>query len=466
MARVGSVGEMRAARQPHRLGGATMYHLGWFLGNGFGIQVWEGVLNAPWTGSNLTDWIKPDLYCDMAASLERAGFDYILMEDTAMIEDTFRGSSQVTLARGLFAPKNDPLPLIPLMTQRSSHIGIISTVSTIQYPPYLAARLFTTLDHLTQGRVGMNIVTSVTDRVAQNFGFKEHLEHDERYVHAAEWSDVVRQLQESWAPDAIVMDIENQIYADHTKVKPINYEGKYFSCRGPLNTIPGPQRRPPVAAAGNSPAGRDFAARFADTMLVASTSVEDMKSVRADMHKRLAAYGRKPEELKLLYIAMPVIAACDADARAEREAAKKARWSDSAVEYSLWYMTYVSGGRIDFGNFDLDKPVSDLMIAGGNGERVSMENMFKGRGDATLREIAATRFSLNDLGLVGSPETVAGRMDEIMEEVGGDGFLFYMPTTRRNMAQVSDGLAPILQRRGSIRTKYAFPTLRENLMAF
>ena len=443
-----------------------MYHLGWFLGNGFGIQVWEGVLDAPWSGTNLTDWVKPDLYCDLATSLERAGFDYILIEDTAMIEDTFRGSSETALRRGLFAPKNDPAPLVPLMTQRTRHIGVISTVSTIQYPPYLAARMFTTLDHLTEGRVGMNVVTSVTDRVAQNFGFEQHMEHDERYVHASEWTDIVRQLQNSWEDGALVIDPDRGIYADHTKVKPIDYKGTYFKCRGPLNTIPGPQRCPPVAAAGNSPAGRDFAARYADTMLVASTGIAEMKAFREDMHRRLAGYGRKPSDIKLLYIAMPVIAASVSEAEAERERARLARRSDSAVEFSLWYMTYVSGGRIDFGGFDLDQPVSDLMIAGGNGERVSMENMFKGRGELTLREIAATRFSINDLGLVGSPETVAARMDEIMEEVGGDGFLFYLPTTRRHIAQVADGLAPVLQRRGSTRRGYEGATLRDNLMAF
>jgi FMN-dependent oxidoreductase (nitrilotriacetate monooxygenase family) len=443
-----------------------MYHLGWFLGNGFGIQSWEGVLDVPFSGTNLTDWTRPDLYCDLAASLERAGFDYILVEDTAMIEDSFRGSAETTLRRGLFAPKNDPIPLVPLMTQRSKHIGIVSTVSTIQYPPYLAARLFTTLDHLTEGRVGMNVVTSVTDRVAQNFGHDRHLDHDERYVLATEWTDVVCRLQQSWDPDAVIADAARQVYADHTKVHTIDHEGTYFRCRGPLNTIPGPQRRPPIAAAGNSPAGRDFAARFADTMLVASTDTAEMKAFRADMHRRLAGYGRRPEDLKLLYIAMPVIGRTDADAAAQVEEAALAKQSDSAIEYALWYMSYVSGGRIDFGSFDLDRPVSDLMIAGGNGEQVSMANMFKDRGDRTLREIAATRYSLSNLGLVGSPATIADRMDEIMAEVGGDGFLFYMPTTRRNIADVADGLAPILRQRGSIRSGYEHATFRDNLLAF
>ncbi len=443
-----------------------MYHLGWFLGNGFGIQSWKGALEPAWSGSNLTDWMKPDLYVDLASSLERAGFDYILIEDTAMVEDTLGGSAETTLKRGIFVPKNDPLPLVPLMTQRSKHIGIISTVSTIQYPPYLAARLFTTLDHLTEGRVGMNVVTSVTDRVAQNFGYERHLDHDERYVAASEWAEIVHRLQTSWEPGAVLADPLAQGYADHTKVHTIDYKGKYFSCRGPLNTIPGPQGTTLFACAGNSPPGRDFAARFADTMLVAATSIDQMKSFRADMHDRLEGYGRRPQDFKMLFIVMPVIAATDSEAIAKKKAIDEERWSETALDYSLWNMSYVSGGRIDFREYDLDKPVSDLMIAGGNGEKVSLENIFKDRADLSLREIAATRFNLNDHGLIGSPERVADRMDEIMNEVGGDGFLFYLPTTRRDIADVADGLAPVLQRRGSIRRTYDKATFRENLMAF
>jgi alkanesulfonate monooxygenase SsuD/methylene tetrahydromethanopterin reductase-like flavin-dependent oxidoreductase (luciferase family) len=191
-----------------------------------------------------------------------------------------------------------------------------------------------------------------------------------------------------------------------------------------------------------------------------------MRKFRADMHRRLREYGRRPEDFKMLFIATPFIGRSDADAQEKLQASQAARWSDAAIEYSLFYMTYVSGGRIDFAQYDLDRPVSDLMIAGGNGERVSMSNMFSNRGDMTLREIAATRFSVANLGLVGSPRTVAAKMDELMQEVGGDGFLFYLPTTRMQIAEIADGLAPELQRRGSIRKGYDHRTLKENLLAF
>lgn len=444
-----------------------MFHLGWFLGNGFGIQPWsERHGDGPWVGSNAHDWMKPDIYIDLATSMERAGFDYILIEDTAMVEDSYQGTAETSLRRGFMAPKNDPMPLVPLMTQRTKHIGIIPTASVIQYPPYLAARLFTTLDHLTEGRVGMNVVTSVTDRVAQNFGYEQHLEHDERYVMAQEWIEVVQALQASWEDGAVLADLENGVYADHTKVKPIDFRGKYFSSRGPLNTIPGPQAGPPIASAGGSPMGRELAARFDDTMMSMCKTVEDMVAYREDMHRRIIAHGRAPSDVKLQFLAMPVIAETDADAQEKAAAIAAARSSDAAIEYNLWNMSYTSGGRIDFGAIDPDTLVSDIDFSKQNGEHSSVANLFQDSEGKTLREVVSSSFQITDLGLVGSPDTVAAKMGEIMDEVGGDGFLLYLPTTRRNMAEVADGLAPALRRRGLIRDGYSGTTLKENLAEF
>ncbi|MBF4481125.1 FMN-dependent oxidoreductase, nitrilotriacetate monooxygenase family [Rhodococcus rhodochrous J3] len=444
-----------------------MFHLGWFLGSGFGIQPWnpaggDGV----YTGANMRNWMKPDLYVDLAASLERACFDYILIEDTAMVEDSYNGSAEVSLRRGFMAPKNDPMPLVPLMTQRTKHIGIVPTVSTIQYHPYLAARLYTTLDHLTEGRVGMNVVTSVTDRVAQNFGFEQHFDHDERYRMAEEWVDVVKQLQHSWDVDAVVADDVNGIYADHTKVHPINFEGKYFRSRGPLNTIPGPQRDIPVVSAGGSVPGRELAARHGDTQMAMCKTVEDMKAYRDDIHRRMITHGRKPSDIKLLFLATPIVAPTDAEAQEKAEALRRYRYTDAAVEYNLWNMSYTSGGRIDFGAIDLDTPVADIDLSKGNGERSSIANLFQDTEGKTLRQVAAESFQITDLGLVGSPDTVAAKMEEIMDEVGGDGFLLYSPMTRHSIAEIADGLAPALKRRGAIRDGYTYTTLNENIHEF
>jgi long-chain alkane monooxygenase len=444
-----------------------MFHLGWFLGAGFGIQPWSARNgDGPWVGSNMTDWMKPDLYIDLAQGLERAGFDYILIEDTAMVEDSYNGSAETSLARGLMAPKNDPMPLVPLMTAATKHIGVIPTVSTIQYPPYLAARLYTTLDHLTNGRVGMNVVTSVTDRVAQNFGYERHLEHDERYIMAMEWVDVVTQLQDTWKEGALVANAEEGIYADHQYVQPIDFKGKYFSSRGPLNTIPGPQRIPPICSAGSSELGRELAARYDDTMISMVKNGAAGKAYRDDMRKRVASFGRNPDDVKFLFLTTPTIAATDREAEEMAAMARAWKASDRGFEYNLWNMSYTSGGRIDFGGIDPDTLVSDIDLSKQNGELTSIANLFQDSEGKTLREVVASSHQVSDLGLIGSPDTVAGKMEDLMAEIGGDGFLVYMPTTRLNIAMVADGLAPALRRRGLIREEYTGGTLRDNLLAF
>jgi len=441
-----------------------MFHLGWFLGNGYGIQPWNRTgRQGTWNSTNGRDWMKPDLYIDLAKSLERGGFDFILIEDTSMIEDTFGNSMEATLKYGMMAPKNDPLPLVPLMTAATKHIGIIPTISTTQYPPFLAARLMTTLDHLTEGRVGINVVTSVSHRVAQNFGHDEHIEHDLRYEMAEEWMDVVDQLWQSWEPDAVLLDEENYVYADHNKVHVIDFEGKYFKSRGPMNTIPGPQRRPVVSQAGNSEPGREFAARTADTMLAYGGSVEKMKAFREDMHRRMVKFGRAPEELKIMFLVNPVIGETDAEAE-EREAARAAgALSDDAIAQRLWNMSYVSGGEVDFGAFDLDLPIPAVT---GNGERSSMANYVQAGQGKTLRELAGTHRTIPHMGLVGSCDTVAAKMGEIMDEVGGDGFLLYPTMNRKTIIEVADGLGSALQRRGLVRSSYSGTTLSDHLHEF
>jgi long-chain alkane monooxygenase len=443
------------------------YRLAWFLGAGFGIQAWNPSSDGPWTGTNVSDWMKPDLYVDLTSALERGGFDFVLVEDTSQVDDSFRGSAETTLRLGLWAPKNDPLPLVPLMAQRSRHVGIVATITTTFYPPYLAARLLTTLDHLTNGRVGVNVVTGGSDLAGANYGFDRLPEKDLRYEMAAEWVDIVNKLHQTWEPGAILADQEHGIYADYAKVKPIDFVGTYFKCRGPLNTIPGPQGRIPVVEAGNSPAGRDLAARTADSMIAQCQTVEDMKEIRRDMHQRLRSYGRDPDSFKMLFLCSPMIAATDDDAQRKLDAYKTWRQTDAGIESMLWYMEHVSG--LDFGNYNLRMTVTELIATINSIDQKacsSLAKMFKGQEGLPLRDVVAKREHIVDLGLVGSVTTVANKMDQMMEEVGGDGFLFYLPTTRHQIAEVCDGLCPVLQRRGSIRSNYPHATFRENLLSF
>ena len=186
---------------------------------------------------------------DLARALENACFDYLMIEDSLMVSDTYRGTMEYSLAHGAGAPKNDPMPMVPLIAQATSKIGIIATMATSFYPPFTAARLGATLDHLTKGRVGINIVTASSHRSAQNYGFDQHIEHDERYLMADEWMQVCYALWSSWEPGAVVANRDHGVFADFSKVHTIDFKGKYYSCRGPLNTAPGPQGRPVICQA-------------------------------------------------------------------------------------------------------------------------------------------------------------------------------------------------------------------------
>ncbi len=201
------------------------------------------------------------------------------------------------LARALRAPKNDPLPLIPLMAQATSRVGLVPTISTSFYPPYLLARLIATLDLMSKGRVGCNFVTSTAERAAQNFGLEAHLEHDLRYEMADEFVEVVTKLWESWDADAIVMDRERGMFADPAKVRAINFKGRFFSSRGPLNTARPPQGRPVLIQAGTSPQGQTFASKHMDAVLCAVSTIRGDEGLSCRLAH--ARRGRRPQSRRL-----------------------------------------------------------------------------------------------------------------------------------------------------------------------
>jgi FMN-dependent oxidoreductase (nitrilotriacetate monooxygenase family) len=431
---------------------ASPFHLGWFLGNSYGVHGW----NQEWGGADAEDWTQPDLHIDLARALERACFDYLLLEDSLFVPDNYGGSMDFYLARALRAPKNDPLPLVPLLAQATTHLGIVPTISTSFYPPFLLARLIATLDLMSKGRVGCNFVTSTSERAAQNFGLEAHLEHDLRYEMAEEFVDLVIRLWESWEPDAIVQDRTSGVFVDHRKVHTIDFKGRFFASRGPLNTARPAQGRPVLVQAGGSPQGRAFAARHMDSVIVAVSTIAEMKEFRGDMRRRLVAEGRDPGSCKILYVVAPTLGETNEEARARSDRRQAQREQSPAVTLAMMG----SLTDIDFSTFDLDTPIGELTT---NGQQGTLKRFLaQGR---TLREIAANyRYGYEDL--VGTPEHVAGAMAEVMQEVGGDGFVFTGPLTRRYVAEITDGVVPILQRRGLARTAYAHRHFRDNLFAY
>jgi FMN-dependent oxidoreductase (nitrilotriacetate monooxygenase family) len=427
-----------------------MFHMGWFLS--FNAAAWR----SQWSGRIATEFSHPELYIDMAQALERAGFDYMMLEDGSFIPDVYEGSMRQSLASGSL-PKHDPMALIPLIGRATSRIGVVATTTTTFYPPFLAARLMQTLDHLTNGRIGLNLVTSHNIRTAQNYGLDEQIEHDTRYAMADEWVACVKALWDTWEPNAVVMNDDGGVFVDHTKVHHANFSGRWYSSRGPLNCLPGPQGHPVICQAGGSSAGRAFGARNADTIVASVSSVPAMKKYREEVDALMLEAGRKPSDCKVLFVISPVLGETQAEAEAKRE---RLQGTEAArIERGLITLSFTTG--VDFSKFDLDGPIPELMV---NGARSTTERILNRPGAITLRDALAGPPPIVDI--VGTPDAVAATMGEYMEEVGGDGYLISGTVNRRYIAEIADGLSPALRRRGLIRDGYSHEHLRDNLMAF
>jgi FMN-dependent oxidoreductase (nitrilotriacetate monooxygenase family) len=433
------------------------FHLGWFL-QGSSVQAW----GEAWTGHIGTSWMQPTLFLDMARSLERACFDYILLEDSSYVGESYGGSTDIYLKNGIAVPRQDPSVVAALMSQVTSRIGIVPTFGTFAYPPYLLARLMATLDQVSAGRSGWNAVTGSSDFAAMNFGMDGMPEHDLRYDMADEYMDVVKQLWGSWEPGAFLADTESGVLIDPSRVHAVNFEGKYFKTRGPLNSGPCPQGNPVIAQAGGSPRGRQFASQHADTIVVHTKGLPAMKAYRADIRARMVGHGRDPDDCKVLFLVNPIVG--ETRAEAEERARARAALAASQVEVRLAHFSKIT--NIDFAAFDLDQPLRPGLKT--NGHQQSLDEFVAKAAGRTLRQTmevhSATGLSIE---LIGTADDVAAQMAEAMQEVGGDGFLFSMPNvSRRLLAEMEDGLIPVLQKRGLARKAYEHAQFRDNLLAF
>ena len=433
---------------------ANPFHLAWFL-QGSSIQAW----GEQWTGNISEEWMSASMFLDLARSMERACFDYILLEDSIYIGQNWQNSRDIFLKNGMSVPRQEPTVIASLMAANTTRLGIVPTLSTFAYHPYLTARIVGTLDQVSGGRAGWNMVTGSSDLSAQNFGLDALPEHDTRYDMAAEYIDVVTKLWSSWDPGAIIADRTSGSLIDPAKVHTIDHRGQYYSSRGPLNSGPAPQGRPVIAQAGGSAKGRTIAANYADTIVAAPKGIEAMKAYRDDVRARAAAGGR--DTCKVLFMASPVLANTDEEAQAR--AAKRGIATTEEVNRRLAQMGWVT--NIDFSTHDLDAPVAELTT---NGHQSSLANFMKKAGGKTLREgILAYTSQGGSVDLVGSPETVAAQMDEAMQEVGGDGWLLNLPNVnRKTIAEITDGLVPALQQRGLVRRAYSHQHFRDNLLEF
>lgn len=394
-------------------------------------------------------WYEVEYWEEIARTLERGRFDMFFFADG------WGSGSEAATRWAIQFPTHDPVTLIPRLSAVTTHLGFAATMSTTFYPPYMLARKLASLDHVTKGRIGWNIVTSINDAESRNFGI-DLPPHDERYDRADEYLDLVCQLWESWEPDAMVMDMEGKIFADPSKVHRINFEGKWHSSRGPLNVVPGPQRRPVLFQAGASDRGRDFAARWADCVFAAGGTPERTVAFRSDIEQRMAVHGRDPATLQVIAACGPVVAPSEAEAR-ERAAEISER---IPVEAALANMS--GHWNVDLTRYSPGTRISELGDVDGTRGMVAF---YRDQGDPTIAEVARTYLNMSSQDVfIGTPAKVADTLQWMFEDGRIDGFQlspqWYAPDYYRDIVEL---LIPELQRRGLTRTEYRGTTLRDLL---
>jgi long-chain alkane monooxygenase len=433
--------------------------MGLFIGYGHGPRGWDD----PGLRGDY-DWRRPELYQDLALVCERGIFDLMVFADVLGIPEAFRGSQDTSIRFGLEGICHDPIPLIAMIAAKAEKIGLASTLSTTFYPPFLLARLMSSLDHLTRGRVGWNVVTSSNQSSARNFG-QEHLpEHDDRYDIAEEYMDLCYRLWGSWEPDALVAPHDDFLFADPAKVHRIDFASDHFRCQGPLTTAPSPQGRPVIVQAGSSDRGREFAARHAELVICSKESLDDMKATYEDIKSRLVRHGRKESDCRVLFTFNPmVMGATDEEVRRKEKLFEAV--GEGLLEAGLSKVSRSLG--IDVSTFDLDQPIphidQDLLQSG----RSLIPRYYSFGRNPPLREVAAREATKETFQVRGTHERVAERLIDVMSKVGGDGFLlranYLTKPLSGYVADFVDNVVPILQREGHMSSAYPDGTLRQRL---
>jgi len=409
----------------------------------------------PRTDWDADTWARPELYQHLAQVCERGLFDMVFFADLNYISDTFTGSLDPALRYAVQAPEHDPIPLLSFMAAVTERIGLAATFSTSHHHPYYVARLWATLDHLTRGRAGWNVVTSLNHNQAANFG-EERESTEVRYEKAHEFVAVCRRLWDSWDDDAVVMDREQPQFADSTKVRRIEFEGKYFRSRGPLNVTRSPNGGPAILQAGTSPSGREFAARYADALFAIQPRAEDAAAYFADIKERVANHGRDPDHCRILFGAQPIIG------RSEAEANERQAEHNELVPLDAGLAILSAHLDFDLSTLPLDAPMADRPEP--ELQRMRTRYLNPDGSSMTVAEVAQKHGQ--SVGLpqfVGTPESVADQMEAFFDEVGGDGFMLSPIYCPGAVEEFVDLVVPELQRRGRFRTEYSGRTQLEHL---
>lgn len=423
-------------------------HLNAFLLNlGHHEAAWRHPKSRPETAHSVQHFIN------LAQIAERGKLDSIFFADGVAVRGNVRHNSQGGL---------EPLSILNAVATHTSRIGLIATVSSTFNEPFNTARKFATLDHLSGGRAGWNIVTSGTEAEAHNFGYDQHLAHSVRYERAAEFVDLATKLWDSWEDGALALDKPSGIYAATERVHEVNHRGTHFSVQGPLNVPRSPQGRPVLVQAGSSEDGREFAATYAEAIFTAWQTLEEAQAFYADIKSRAVLHGRNPENIKVLPGIVPVIGSTESEAKAlERELEELLVW-----DYGLAQLSGIL--TVPLTADDLDRPLASLDLPSesqinGNKSRFTLVTDLGRREGLTVRQvIARLGGGRGHRTFTGTSEQVADTLEQWFNEGAADGFNIMPPLLPSLLETFVDQVVPILQTRGLFRTDYEGTTLREH----
>ena len=418
------------------------------------------------TGHHVAAWRHPDAWAEhglefahykkLAQTVEQAKFDMAFLADGVAVR---RDHNLESLSRSGQIVHFEPLTLLSALSAVTEHIGLVATASTTYNEPYHIARKFASLDYLSGGRAGWNVVTSASEAEAHNFNRDKHMDHALRYERAREFLQVVTGLWDSWDDDAFVRDKEAGLYFEPDKLHVLNHKGKHFSVKGPLNVARPPQGYPVIVQAGASEDGQDFAAQTAEVIFTAQQTLEEAQAFYAGIKGRLAKYGRTPDQLKIMPGVFPVIG------YTEKEAQEKYDQLQNLIHPSVG-LALLSGniGGFDLSSYPLDGPLPELPETNLNKSRQKLVTDLARRENLTIRQLyQAIAGARGHWTIWGTPEQIADRLEEWFVHDAADGFNLMPPYLPGGLDDFVELVLPILRERGLFRTEYEGRTLRENL---
>lgn len=401
---------------------------------------------------------RPAYWEHIARTAERACFDMVFLSDSYGVFDRYRNSDAVAIRYAVQYPHHDPLPLIPIMARVTENLGLVATGSTTFLPPYWLARHLATLDHLTEGRVGWNVVTTADRSAARQFGLVDLPDHQARYAEADEYLRLCLTLWDSWDEDAVAPDRETGVFADPEKIRRIDFQGERFRSAGQFCVPRSPQGRPLIAQAGSSAPGLQLCARYADVSFAIRHSIPGMREHMARLEMAVDATGRPPGSTKVLWGILPIIGRTRDEAR-DRQAAIL---ENVTVEAGLTMLSGKLG--IDLSQFDPQRPFPNLDATNGiQGHLDMIEGDFPPQ--ATLGDIARQVGAGIAPHIVGTPADIADQLEARLDAGGGHGFMIVTHALPGSITDFADLVVPELQRRGLFRRSYREKQLVERFAA-